>query len=186
MTPEAVLLDVGGVFLLPVHERILGAFKRAECTVSADLLNAAHYRGAVRFTTELDVDGDWAGSWQAYLVGYVEACGIATDVAEEVHRHLDSEFADAALWLRVVDGCREGLQALADAGVRLGIISNADGLIAERLRTLEILQVGPGSRRGGRDDHRLGRGRRDEAGSTDLRDGARRDGHRGRERLVRR
>ena len=28
--------------------------------------------------------------------------------------------------------------------MRLGIISNADGLIGERLRTLEILQVGPG------------------------------------------
>src|SRR4051812_1119297 len=144
MTPEAVLLDVGGVFLLPVHERILGAFKRAECTVAAAVLNDAHYRGAVRFTTELDIDGDWAGSWQEYLAGYVEACGIEEEVLEEVHRHLDSEFADAALWLRVVDGCREGLQALADAGVRLGIISNADGLIAERLRTLEILQVGPG------------------------------------------
>ena len=44
----------------------------------------------------------------------------------------------------MVDGCREGLRALADTGVRLGIISNADGLMAERLRRLEILQVGPG------------------------------------------
>ena len=144
MTPRAVLLDVGGVFLLPVHERILGALNRAECSVPTNVLDAAHYRGAVRFTTELDVDGDWAGSWHEYLVGYVEACGIAAEDREEVHSHLDSEFADAALWLRVVDGCRDGLRALADAGVRLGIISNADGLIAERLRTLEILQVGPG------------------------------------------
>ena len=36
------------------------------------------------------------------------------------------------------------LQDLHAQGVRLGIISNADGLIGERLRTLEILQVGPG------------------------------------------
>jgi putative hydrolase of the HAD superfamily len=144
MTPEAVLLDVGGVFLLPLHERILGALKRAECSVPADLLDGAHYRGAVRFTTELDVEGDWAGSWQEYLAGYVEACGVDEEDRDEVHRHLDSEFADAALWLRVIDGCREGLRALAGTGVRLGIISNADGLIAERLRTLEILQVGPG------------------------------------------
>jgi putative hydrolase of the HAD superfamily len=144
MTPRAVLLDVGGVFLLPVHERILGALQRAECSAPADVLDAAHYRGAVRFTTELDVEGDWAGSWQEYLAGYVDACGVALDDREEVHRHLDSEFADAALWLRVIEGSRDGLRALADAGVRLGIISNADGLIAERLRTLEILQVGPG------------------------------------------
>jgi phosphoglycolate phosphatase-like HAD superfamily hydrolase len=61
-----------------------------------------------------------------------------------VHRHLDSEFADAALWLRVVDGCRAGLRELAETGVRLGIVSNADGLMAQRLREREILQVGPG------------------------------------------
>ena len=28
--------------------------------------------------------------------------------------------------------------------MRLGVVSNADGLIAERLRAQEILQVGPG------------------------------------------
>ena len=41
-------------------------------------------------------------------------------------------------------GSRAGLRALADTGVRLGIISNADGLIGQRLAELEILQVGPG------------------------------------------
>jgi putative hydrolase of the HAD superfamily len=142
--PEAVLLDSGGVFLLPEHSRILGALARAECTASAGSLDAAHYRGASRFTTDLDVEGDWAGCWQQYLELYVEECGVAVEDREEVHRHLDSEFADAALWLRVIPGCREGLQALAESGVRLGIISNADGLMAQRLRELEILQVGPG------------------------------------------
>ena len=61
-----------------------------------------------------------------------------------MHKHLDSEFADAALWLRELPGARDGLRALADTGVRLGIISNADGLIGQRLAELEILQVGPG------------------------------------------
>ena len=55
-----------------------------------------------------------------------------------------SEFADAGLWLRVAPGSSDGLRALADTGVRLGIVSNADGVIGERLRELEVLQVGPG------------------------------------------
>jgi putative hydrolase of the HAD superfamily len=143
-TPEAVLLDVGGVFLLPEHQRILGALDRAGCTTDADLLDGAHYRGASRLTTDLDVEGDWSGSWQAYLDRYVEECGVAQEDRTEVHRHLDSEFADAGLWLRVIPGCRQGIRALADTGVRLGVVSNADGLIGERLRMLEILQVGPG------------------------------------------
>jgi putative hydrolase of the HAD superfamily len=142
--PEAVLLDVGGVFLLPEHDRIAAALRRAECEVDPEVLDDAHYRGATRFVVDLDVEGDWAGCWRGYLEDYLVECGVPEDFLEEAHRHVDSEFADAALWLRVIPGCREGLQALADTGVRLGIISNADGLIGERLRTLEILQVGPG------------------------------------------
>ena len=142
--PGAVLLDAGGVLLLPEHDRILGAFSRAECAVPAALLDRAHYLAASRFTTDVDVERDWQGCWQHYLDAYIDACGVADDARDDVHRHLDSEFADAALWTEVVPGCREGLAALAETRVRLGIVSNADGVIGERLRALEILQVGPG------------------------------------------
>ena len=145
MAVDAVLLDVGGVFFLPEHRRILGAFERAECSTSADL-DRAHYVAATAFTTDLDVEGDWPGCWARYLDAYITACGVAEDdVREDLHRHLDSEFADAGLWVQEVPGCRDGLAALAETGVTLGIISNADGLIGARLRDREILQVGPGA-----------------------------------------
>src|SRR5262249_38264819 len=54
------------------------------------------------------------------------------------------EFADAALWLQELPGCRDGLRELAATGIRLGIVSNADGVIAQRLAEAELLQVGPG------------------------------------------
>lgn len=144
--PQAVLLDSGGVFLLPDHERVAGAFARAEPPqdVDRDVLDAAHYRGAAVFTIDLDVEADWPGCWQQYLEAYVDACGVPGDAREEVHRHLDSEFADAALWVRPIAGAAGGLGALAACGVRLGVVSNADGLMAQRLAALEILQVGPG------------------------------------------
>lgn len=139
-----MLLDVGGVLLLPEHKRIVGAFERAECTVRADQLDRAHYHAAARFSTDLDVEGDWAGSWHSYLDQYIEACAPPDADREEIHVHLDSEFADAALWVRVVPGVLDELRTLAETGVALGIVSNADGLIGERLRNFEILQVGPG------------------------------------------
>jgi putative hydrolase of the HAD superfamily len=142
--PAAVLLDVGGVFLLPEHERIAGAFARAEHPVAVGALDHAHYAGAQRFGVDLDAEADWAGCWRAYLEGYAEFSGVPPDLLEEVHRHLDSEFADAALWCREAPGCREGLAALAATGVRLGIVSNADGMVGDRLRERELLQVGPG------------------------------------------
>ena len=132
------------MFLLPDHKRIQGALERALCPRPEDLLDRAHYAAAVTFHAGLDVESDWAACWYDYLAAYVEALGVPEKDREEVHRHLDSEFADAALWVRVIDGCREGLRALAETGVRLGIVSNADGLMAQRLREREILQVGPG------------------------------------------
>jgi putative hydrolase of the HAD superfamily len=144
LPPKAVLLDAGGVFLLPDHDRIAGAFGRAECAAPVHLLDRAHYFAAAAFTTHLDAEGDWQGSWRTYLDAYVDACAPADADRNEVHRHLDSEFADAALWVHVIADSRAGLRALADTGVRLGVVSNADGVMGERLRRLEILQVGPG------------------------------------------
>jgi FMN phosphatase YigB (HAD superfamily) len=144
MRPDLVLLDSGGVFLLPEPARVLGAFTRAECEVDAGVLPEAHYRAACAFHTGLDVEADWAPSWISYLRAYVEACGVGEDQLDEAHRHVDSEFAEAALWIEPIVGAREGLQALADAGVRLGVVSNADGMMGQRLAQMEICQVGPG------------------------------------------
>ena len=143
-----MLLDVGGVFLLPTPERVLGAFERAECAIPADVLTPAHYRAAAAFTTEMDAINEWAECWRVYLEAYVDACLDACDIElvdrDDVHRHVDSEFVDAALWLSPVAGAKQGAQALRDAGVKVGIISNADGVMGERLRQLELVQVGPG------------------------------------------
>lgn len=142
--PDAVLLDVGGIFLLPERARIVAAFERASRTVAPACLDDAHYRAAAAFSTDLDAEGDWAACWRRYLDAYVAAVGIIDGDLEEVHRHLDSEFADAALWIEEAAGARDGLVALAATGVALGVVSNADGLIGGRLREREILQVGPG------------------------------------------
>lgn len=142
--PVAVLLDAGGVFVLPDPDRVLGAFTRAECPVPREVLADAHYRAAARFGTHLDVEACWAEAWREYLRTYVEECGVPQDRHDEAHLHLDSEFADAALWVDPVPGSREGLRALAEAGVRLGIISNADGMMGSRLAQLGMCQVGPG------------------------------------------
>ncbi len=141
--PKAVLLDVGGIFFGPSHDRILGAFARAGLAPSVEILDRAHYAGARAFPA--DNEGlDWPKQWRAYLDAYMTECGIPDERREEVHEHLDSEFADAALWLHELPGARDGLRALAETDIRLGIISNADGLIGQRLAEAEILQVGPG------------------------------------------
>jgi putative hydrolase of the HAD superfamily len=145
--PKAVLLDVGGIFHLPDHVRIKAAFARAEFDVSTDVLDRAHYAGAALFTVEYEGELDWKARWQAYLDAYITACGVGDDDAalrDDVHQHLDSEFAVGDLWSRIIPGSVDGLRALIATGVHVGIVSNADGTVGQRLAEQEVLQVGPG------------------------------------------
>ena len=142
--PVAVLLDVGGIFHLPDHERVLGAFARGGFEARADDLDRAHYRAAARFTCDYEGELPWREHWQEYLEEYARACGVPDDQYREVHEHLDAEFASGALWSRVVPGSVDALRALAATGVALGVVSNADGSVAARPREQEVLQVGPG------------------------------------------
>src|SRR5690242_11630149 len=142
--PAAVLLDVGGIFNLPDHDRILGALARGGFEGRADVLDRAHYCGATRFTCDYEGDLEWRETWLEYLAAYIDACGVPAELRADVHEHLDNEFSTAALWSRIVPGSVDGLRALAATGVRIGIVSNADGSVGARLREQEVLQVGPG------------------------------------------
>jgi putative hydrolase of the HAD superfamily len=138
-----VLLDVGGVLLLPDHQRMLGALVRAGFTPSDEVLDDAHYAGAARLD-EATVTGEWPAFWRHYLDAYITTCGVPDELRDSAHEHLDSEFAVAASWTRVAPGARAGLRALHDTGVRIGIVSNADGTIEHMLRDAELVQVGDG------------------------------------------
>ena len=94
--PVAVLLDAGGVFLLPDHARILGAFARSEVAVDAARLDDAHYAGAARFTTLLDAETDWNACWNEYLVGYVEFLDVAADASANSLSRWRCSSADAS------------------------------------------------------------------------------------------
>ena len=141
--PQAVLLDVGGILHHPDHQRIRDALVRGGFSAGPIDFDRAHYAGAIAFTRR-DVDVSWRMYWRRYLDAYVDVCGVPVELRPEVHRHLDSEFAVAALWSRIIPGSAEGLRALAATGVRLGVVSNADGTVQERLAEQGLLQVGPG------------------------------------------
>jgi putative hydrolase of the HAD superfamily len=143
-SPKAVLLDVGGVLLLPNHERMLGALTRAGFTPSVEVLDNAHYAGAARLD-DATVTTHWPDYWKCYLDAYITTCGVPDELREDAHQHLDSEFAVVASWTRIAPGSPEGLLALVATGVRLGIVSNADGTVEQQLREYGVVQVGQGA-----------------------------------------
>ncbi len=163
---QAVLLDVGGVFHLPDHGRIADAMARAGVDVDPADLDRAHYAGVkalTRFT-----EGDRA-IWLAYNRGYAHALG-ADERVEEVSEVLLSEFTTGGVWTRVIPGSPEALRAIAATGVKLAIVSNADGSVEAQLAADGICQMGDGPGvRDGRDPRLFGR-RRGQARPRDLRD----------------
>lgn len=143
-SPRAVLLDVGGVFHLPLRHKIAAALQRADLAVPDEkTMDRAHYRavGVFPFDTAAPEEPP---AFEQYLPAYARSLGVnEADLPVALH-HLGPEFASVALWGEIVEGSRSGLEELAGTGVMVGVVSNSDGSVAERLRSQGILQVGEG------------------------------------------
>lgn len=144
--PAAVLLDVGGVFLLPDRSRIRQALDQVgHSVVDNAAIDRAHYRAARVFPMDLKGDEDLRSHWDRYLRVYSRSLDVPERLIDEAVEHLRNEYVSGGLWTEVIEGCEEGLEALVDTGIPVGIVSNSNGTIEQRLAGLEILQVGPGA-----------------------------------------
>jgi putative hydrolase of the HAD superfamily len=138
---DAVLLDAGGVLVLPSHEPIAGALAEVDVAVEASRLDAAHYAG-MRGLDEAPV-GPF--EWRHYLDAYLGTLNVPAALRPRARERLAREFGTSqTLWRRPTAGVHDALAALAAAGVRLGVVSNAEGTVEARLCELSICQVGTG------------------------------------------
>jgi putative hydrolase of the HAD superfamily len=136
-----VFLDLGGVFYLPDHERMVAALARLELVIEPDRLDEAHYHGVAALEEFRDDD---RSIWHAYNRAYARVCGVAPNEVDAAMAVLLEEFERGGVWTRVIPGSREALQELAALGVGLAVVSNADGTVEDQLRDDVICQVGPG------------------------------------------
>jgi putative hydrolase of the HAD superfamily len=144
--PTAVLLDVGGVFLLPDRSRIRQALDQVNHSVIEDeVIDRAHYNATRVFPMNLTGDEDLRRHWDRYLEVYAQSLQVPEDVIPEAIEHLRNEYVSGGLWTEIITGSVSGLGALVDTGIPVGVVSNSNGTIEQRLQSLEILQVGPGS-----------------------------------------
>lgn len=135
MDIHAVLLDVGGVFLVPDPEpiaRITGADGGDEQVIRA------HY-GAIN-----DADDGRTFDWGLYHRLLATHCGVPESMLDAVAMQLSAHFQRRNTWVRPLPGARDALAALARTGRTLAIVSNSDGTVEQTLRELELCQVGDG------------------------------------------
>lgn len=139
-TVDAVLLDAGGVFVVP-HPDPVGAALAGLCELDGDSAERAHYAGVAAVDLSLAAD-----PLLEYLRSYVAFLGVADDDVNAAVERLTAIWSQPSvdLWRHVVAGSAQGLVALSASGVKLGIVSNSDGTVEAQLRQHRICQVGDG------------------------------------------
>lgn len=149
---SAVLLDVGGVFLLPDTAVLRGALKPWLDDVSVDALRRGHYAGiaamdaeGVAAATEAVVAGEDLPppDWPAYNAALVATLGLSGKDASAAAAAIGRRMPGVP-WNEVIPGILDALHDLAATGVAIGIVSNSDGTVAEQLLTARICQIGEG------------------------------------------
>jgi putative hydrolase of the HAD superfamily len=132
---EAVLLDAGGTLIHPDHEFILDRLAAAGVTADAEAYAAARRHaqaavGDILRSVDPGTDETRARVWFSALLAHL---GCPVDRMPVLGHAIRQRHEEGRLWVRPVEGTREMLQRLRGAGLRLGVISNADGRVAEYL-----------------------------------------------------
>ena len=136
-----MILDVGGVLLVPHEGMISGALRGSGLEFDDALLSTAHY-----FAVNYLDDETRALTDRPYEIGYLAALGFGDEELVAGFNALGELWKLRAvdLWSQQVRGGAEMLARLSSAGTPVAIVSNADGTVEESLRRQGLCQVGIG------------------------------------------
>ena len=140
---QGVLLDVGGVFLVPSRDRLAQELGGLVGGLADTQFDRAHFHG-IHALDAASVPGN--EDWRIYLRAYLSSLGLARDQLEPAIDVLAPLWRGPSvdLWRRILSESVAGLRTLHDADLGLGIVSNSDGRVEEELIRGDICQVGPG------------------------------------------
>jgi HAD superfamily hydrolase (TIGR01509 family) len=132
--PAGVLFDAGGT-LVQVHVERLAHELRVRGHDPAEL-DEAFWRTLVLLDAEFGPQaGGFDSWWQAWLDRWADHCSIPAPVLTDAWNAADRE---ESLWAQPIPGAMECLTRLREAGIPLGIVSNADGRVAASLGRLGL------------------------------------------------
>lgn len=139
---DAVLVDAGGVLVLPDRSAISAALGPGAWDEAPEVLDTAHYR-AVAAVDDARPETDH-GIFPTYVAAYLEAVGVSPDHRDRIDALTAVFDVGAPTWTRVIPESAASLRTIA-RGHRVVIVSNSQGWMEQHLRDAGVCQVGPGA-----------------------------------------
>lgn len=137
---DALTLDVGGVFVVPDHQRLAEALGAAGIPCDPRTFWDAHHLAM----HAVDAAQSPAETFDTYVPAFAHHLGHRDEAAAEAVAALSPLFGPSGLWTQSVPGSAEALVALHEAGIPMAVVSNADGTVADLLAAAGVCQAGPG------------------------------------------
>jgi len=139
---ETLFLDAGGVLVFPNWNRVAGAVGRHGITVSPDALAAAEPR--VKFEIDQSIrhgsSPDAQRAWM-YMERVLEIAGVTPgDASAAAVRELRAYHAEHNLWESVPADVVPALERLSGLGLKLVVVSNANGVLHRAFDRLGLTQ----------------------------------------------
>lgn len=129
-SPQAVLLDAGGVLVLPNPYIVSATLRAAGGSLDPSVVARLHYAATAA------MDGARTRDWMRHYRVYARYAGVPEARTDDALAALDALYRAPAgtLWNAVPDGVVSNLQALAATGVAIAVVSNSDGTVEAVLR----------------------------------------------------
>jgi putative hydrolase of the HAD superfamily len=137
---ETVFLDAGGVLLFPNWTRITDALARQGISVEPSALAAAepHARLVLDDHKVVGATTDASRGWLFFDL-ILERAGVTlSEATKAALAELHEYHVANNLWELVPDGVRPALTALRDRGLKLTIVSNANGTLRAHLARIGL------------------------------------------------
>jgi HAD superfamily hydrolase (TIGR01509 family) len=133
--PRAVLLDAGGTLIHPDHAYLLARVAEEGIAADEDVYRLARSKADanVRQILASDDPGTDDSRVFAWFVTLLTELGVPEHRLPAVGADIRARHAEGTLWTHTVPGTLEMLRDLKAAGLRLAVISNADGRVARYL-----------------------------------------------------
>ena len=136
--PRAVLFDAGNTLIALDYERLASGVSRAVGReVSSERLRSGSAEAAGALERATGTDRERAA---AYLESLFLLSGVRADELESVRAEVVRLHRERHLWIGVEPGTVDALDELRRRGLRLGVVSNSDGKVAEALAAAGLRQ----------------------------------------------